>query len=427
MSKNIYKFFVLFILPWTVFGQTSDFIYQQPIEFRNSVVENHYPDGIQFYVEICGLPPDADVVLSTKTYRNWDEFWWDEFDDIEDEGYITDGCRLKSFRLRKEELGVPPFSPVKYQWLVRKDSKTFLVSNEYVHYYKNDNFRWISRSSGPVTIWWHDMPETFGAKLLSIAEQAIHDQASYFGTALDQPVTIVIFNTQSELADWQTHFDGGFGGIAFSPTMLTAQVVGYGDYEWAGEVIPHELSHLYFYQIGKVQPWISPWLNEGFAVYNEYSNHLGEWSVMQEAYASDSLVPFKLLDFTFNDYPDRRRLDYAQSYYSILFMEETYGHDKVLELIDVYSQGYNLDNSLKKVFGINLSGFEVEFKEWLPQRLKSPPPDSSVIIKPIVTKSDGIPANLLLFGVAGTMCMFMLLGLIWFVILWFLNDSRSTT
>ncbi|HAV76493.1 MAG TPA: hypothetical protein DCX53_03970 [Anaerolineae bacterium] len=351
---------------------------QEEIIFRNATVENIYPDGIVFRVEICGRPQNSRVYFDYKYYWNW-EYWWYTDEWTLDEGQTDDGCDKRKVLLETKDLYMPPFSPVKFYWSVFSQNKVIAKDIVYIHYYKDDGFDWSSQHNNGLTVWWHDRPDAFGADILQIAEKAVEDQSNYYSIELVTPVTIVVFISSDEFFGWQAE-EGYAGGMAFPEISLTTQLVdeSYDYMGWVSDVVPHELSHLFFHQVMSRQSNKTRWLDEGLATYNEYNNHLYEWSVIKDGYDKGRLISFAHLQSTFGDDPYRVDLAYAQSYYAILYLEEMYGHEKVLSLLEEHGRGSGLESSFIKAFGLTLDEFEDDYRAWLATRLNTPPPDTSL-------------------------------------------------
>jgi len=354
---------------------------QEEIVFRDATVENIYPDGVLIRIEVCGRPQGSHVYFNYKYPGNWDAYWWYIDEWTLDEGQTQDDCDKRKVFLETKDLYLPPFSPIKFYWSVSYEDKILGKSVEYTHYYKNDEYEWNSLERNEIVIWWHDRPNSFGEEILQVAEKAIGDQESFYSIKLNTPVTIVIFNSSDEFFSWQAE-EGYAGGIAFPEVSLTTQLVSevFGYEDWVADVVPHELSHLFFYQISSKQLRSSTkWLDEGLATYSEYGNHWFEWQILREGYDAGKLVSFKYLEYTFGDDPDQVDLFYAQSYYAVLYLEEVYGREKVSELIDEYSKGSGLESCFRKVLGVGLDEFNIEYVEWLGERLNTPPPDTSLV------------------------------------------------
>jgi tetratricopeptide (TPR) repeat protein len=62
--------------------------------------------------------------------------------------------------------------------------------------------------------------------------------------------------------------------------------------------------------------------------------------------------------------PSDRMMAYAQSYWVCKYIEETFGHDKMLALLEEFRKGAGQDDAFPKVLGKKLPEFEKDFFAW---------------------------------------------------------------
>lgn len=124
-----------------------------------------------------------------------------------------------------------------------------------------------------IGIWWHDRPESFGETIFEIAIAAVEHQRDLFQADLDYKMKIIIYNNSAEFAAWHNLAHDWVGGETYSNYGITVQIVKDSGYlsGWLNNVIPYEISHLYFDQVTYNSTVSIPvWLNEGVAQYNEF-------------------------------------------------------------------------------------------------------------------------------------------------------------
>ena len=56
-------------------------------------------------------------------------------------------------------------------------------------------------------------------------------------------------------------------------------------------------------------------------------------------------------------------LAYAQSYSIVKFLIDNYGQDKMFDLLNTFEQGSGYDEALEKVYGFNMDGLNVLWRE----------------------------------------------------------------
>jgi hypothetical protein len=399
---------------------------QDSITFQNVKVDSSYPEGITFRIEICGRPANSSVVFHYSLTPDDNSSWsWIEESWTVDEGQTTDNCDKRKFFLRTREDEIPPFAPVRYYWTVTEGSKVSGKSSTYLYSYQDGTYDRQSSEDQGVVIWWHDRPDTFAEEISTIATTAYQDQSAYYAISLDSPITIVIANSPEEFFAWQTEQES-IGGIAFYEMYLTIQLVQVGDdYDWINDVIPHEISHIFFNHLVKRYSGASHWLDEGLATYQEYSDHYYEWFVMKDGLEADNTLSLKDLEYDFGDNDEEVDLAYAESYYAVLYMHEYFGKEAVSTLLTEFRKGTSADPAFEKAFGKDTQKFEEDFIVWLKTRLKSPPPNTELQIQ--VPSPEA--ANNSYLTVVGIICMlplcFFVLGAWLIGIAWVLNYSLS--
>ncbi|MEJ2740449.1 MAG: peptidase MA family metallohydrolase, partial [Dehalococcoidia bacterium] len=80
-------------------------------------------------------------------------------------------------------------------------------------------------------------------------------------------------------------------------------------------------------------------------------------TAFDDAIKADSLVSVQSLCSSFPA-GGQVELYYAESYSLVKFLIDTYGQEKMLELLEVFKQGDQYDDALTKVYGFDLKGLE---------------------------------------------------------------------
>lgn len=359
------------------FGSVNLPLQETAVEFRNPVEVGNFPEGITFRIEVCGRPASSRVVFhyafTSEAIPSWG---WTEETWTVDEGQTSDDCDLRKYDLDTKELEIPPFAPVQYYWSVEVDDKVSGSSSKYLYSYKNDSYDWQVHETPNIVLWWHDRPDTFAQDVMSIAAAAYDEQAQFYEMSLESPVTIVIVNSSDEFFAWQAE-ENYAGGMAFYDLYLTIQWVEPDDsYDWLNDVVPHEISHIFFNHLVKRYSGAPYWLDEGLATFLEYNDHSYEWEFVQDAVANDKILSLGDLQYTFGDNEDTIDLAYAQSYYAVLYLAEVYGRGAISSLLNEFRKGSGTGTGFEKALQKTPEQFESEFVIWLKERIKTPPPNT---------------------------------------------------
>jgi len=119
---------------------------------------------------------------------------------------------------------------------------------------------------------------------------------------------------------------------------------------------------------------IPHWMTEGLAVWEEHTPLRWDWvPMLYHAVTKDEL--FSMEDLTWGfvrpKKPSDRQLAYAQSYWICTYIEEKYGHDAILKMLDAFRTGASEEEGFTRVLGKSRSDFSDEFKAWTKQQIAS--------------------------------------------------------
>ncbi len=146
-----------------------------------------------------------------------------------------------------------------------------------------------------------------------------------------------------------------------------------GTFNWS-QVLRHEYTHTV--TLSMTDNLIPHWFTEGLAVWEEHSPLRWEWVPMlynavkdHELFTMDKLTwafvrPRKPV-FAFD-----RQLAYGgQSFWICTYIEEKYGHDAILKMLDLYRQGLSPEEVFPKAISISMDDFYDEFVKWTEQQI----------------------------------------------------------
>ncbi|MFP3853495.1 MAG: peptidase MA family metallohydrolase, partial [Anaerolineales bacterium] len=212
---------------------------------------------------------------------------------------------------------VVPNTPLLYQWTVWDAEGNSLTSEEQLVRYRDTRFEWQVDENNSIAVWTHDRPAEFGSDVFDLAARAVEAQRELFGEDLTQQIQLIIYNDFDEFAEWHSTVGEFIGGQAFPDVGITTQVVPLGGPQagWLQDVVPHEISHLYFAQVTH-NPTVSipVWLNEGMASYNEFGNHQPALNRVERVAEQGQLIPLSSLATGFGSHNEARaRLAYDEA------------------------------------------------------------------------------------------------------------------
>lgn len=142
-----------------------------------------------------------------------------------------------------------------------------------------------------------------------------------------------------------------------------------GTYNWA-QVLRHEFTHTV--TLGATDNRIAHWMTEGLAVQEEHSPMRWEWVPMlynavkhHELFTMDGLT----WGFVRPKRPIDRQLAYAQSFWICEYIEQKFGRDSLLKMMDEFKAGKTQEQVFQNVLGKNLKEFTKDFFAWTDQQV----------------------------------------------------------
>jgi tetratricopeptide (TPR) repeat protein len=143
-----------------------------------------------------------------------------------------------------------------------------------------------------------------------------------------------------------------------------------GTYNWS-QVLRHEYTHTV--TLAATDNRIQHWMTEGLAVVEERAPMRWEWVPMlyqavkkKELFTMDNLT----WGFVRPKRPIDRQLAYAQSAWICKYLEETYGHDAILKMLEMFKNAGRQEDVFPAVTGKPMDQFYKEFLAWCDKQVE---------------------------------------------------------
>ncbi|HSU66234.1 MAG TPA: tetratricopeptide repeat protein, partial [Tepidisphaeraceae bacterium] len=216
------------------------------------------------------------------------------------------------------------------------------------------------------------IPEYFSDYLESVQSQvcAAFNYTPPVKTYIEVFPTHEMFSVRTTGSTWLPTVGASTGRIIalVAPRMGKATM---GTYNWA-RVLRHEYTHTV--TLGTTDNRIAHWFTEGLAVYEEQAPVPWEWvPMLHQAVTKKEFFPLDKLTWAFvrPKRPVDRQLAYAESFWICKYVEQTYGHDAILKMLDLMRHADRQEDVFPKVTGKSIPEFMNDFQSWAEQQVST--------------------------------------------------------
>ncbi|MEK6221762.1 MAG: peptidase MA family metallohydrolase, partial [Chloroflexota bacterium] len=301
-----------------------------PIKIQEQIIRNEFPDRIEFRIQANSSQGQITSAAIIYRFRN-------EITSVRQVVEFDPNSTVEiAYLFDTTKSTIPPSAPIYYYWELADSAGNRLRTDEQLYFYDDLRFDWQSLENESISVWWHDRPLVFGEQVFAIALQALHEQRELFQTELAFPIRVIINNSFEEFSSWHIAVPDYVGGQAFANFGITTQVVpdNAGQDNWLNNVIPHEISHLYFYQASHNPLTKAPeWIDEGIAQYNEFRDNSAELLDVAKAIYRGNYVSLPSISNQFGHGKIEVRLAYAEALSAITYLIEMYGETGLAQIL----------------------------------------------------------------------------------------------
>ena len=289
------------------------------------------PDRLELLLQF-GSDPDSTFVAPVAASGTTATYTWDASAD-----YVT------------------PNTPITYQWRATTGSSVTLSPPGSLLYADNrPGLDWRSARIGQATVHWYGGAEAQARRFGDLTSGAITRAQQTLGHALNGPIDIFVYDTQSD-------FFGALGpgarewtGAATFPDIRTVFMwLRGGGSDYLDTALVHEVTHVVFYD-ATLNPYHDParWLNEGFSVWSEQQNaDAAAQTVRSEV--SNGLFSFDAITGQFPIGSRGSSLSYAQGATMVAMIIKTYGAQAMAGIAAAYRSGATDAEALQAGTGVS--------------------------------------------------------------------------
>jgi hypothetical protein len=325
-----------------------------------------FPDTITF--SLFGSGP-ANIQSINLIYGTDKHSLVTEANTVKPEFQVEKNISAKWTWLMRMTGSIPPGVNVWWAWeLTDRTGKTTSIPKQSI-IYSDSRFTWKSKKSSTMNIFWHDQDEAMIAELSNQMEDRLARIQLNVTIPSEREPRIFVYRDSNELRGAILNEQEWAGALAYPQYNIILTAVSPNILEWAKGALPHEITHLL---IGEAifGPFgdIPTWLNEGLAKYAEGDLDDSHKKVFNDAIQNKALISLRSLSSQFPSDSTQAALAYAESYSVVQFLLDTYGWEKMNQLIIIFKDGSTYDNALQKVYSCDMSILEAQWKSHIGTR-----------------------------------------------------------
>ncbi len=261
---------------------------------------------------------------------------------------------------------LPPGATLWWRWRYTDQSGAEYISEIKTATWLDSEHPWQTISGDDLNIHWYGLDASFAQTMLDAGLEGIRRNEQQAGLLPDGAIDVYVYPNYDDMRDAILYEPSWTGGLAYSDFNIVIMGVSGSDATWDKNTVIHELTHVLvghfaFSCIGTIPTW----LNEGLAMYSEGELDGGMKSMLERAIRDNSLISLRSLNSSFSELPEKANLSYAQSQSVVKFLIETYGQEKITQLLAALRDATPIDNALREIYGFDTDGLEDEWRESL--------------------------------------------------------------
>lgn len=265
-----------------------------------------------------------------------------------------------------ESGGLPPGAQVEYWWTAQDAAGNSAQTDTSTVSFDDNRYNWQSITSGPVTLLWYSGNNQFANALMTAAQQGLQRIQNEIGLTPQGHVSIYIYASTSDLQGALLFAQQWEGGVTFGGFNIIAIGVATNQLAFGESAIPHELTHWAVHQVtfNNYGAGLPTWLDEGLATYIQ--GPISDYqAALNYAINNNQLISVRSLSGPFSAIAEQALISYGESQSIVTFLIQTYGEDKMDQLLNVFHQGSGYDDALKQVYGFDQDGLDTLWRRSL--------------------------------------------------------------
>jgi len=262
---------------------------------------------------------------------------------------------------------LPVGMKVRYWWTAVDTAGKTAESAHGIISFDDTRFKWQSVIEDPVTIFWYDGDRTFIDLIMSAAQEGLQKIERDTGVIPQDQVSVYIYADTDAMQSGQLFAQEWEGGATYSGCDTIIMAASMTELVYAQGTVTHELTHwitdqktFNYYGAG-----IPDWLSEGLATYGETPATRDYEVYLEHGIETGVLLSVRGLSSPFSADPTTALISYGESYSIVKYLINTYGSNKINQLLEAFHQGNTYDDALESVYGFNQDGLDSLWRQSL--------------------------------------------------------------
>lgn len=252
--------------------------------------------------------------------------------------------------------GLLPGVELWWQFEVQNKTGEKLLTDRQTLLLMDTSRQWKVLEEDSLSLYWYEGSQAFGERLMDFASGSLQKLEKDAGVQVTGHIRVMIYPSAAEMRSALGYVSDWAGGVALGEYDLVLAGINPADnVVWAEEVLTHELTHVVtetgFVNCQAVR--LPLWLVEGIAEFTEGPLPWNEELLVRAQLEAETLPRLKTLRHNFPYAEEEARLAYTQSTMVVTFMIETYGAEKLNQLIENIRTGQTIDQALRVIYGLN--------------------------------------------------------------------------
>lgn len=293
---------------------------------------------------------------------------------------------------------IPPGTVFKYHYQVfTEDGESFRTEQkEFV--YTDSRFEWSTITEGPLTVYYYGPTETRAQSILEASLEAVTTMSRVLGVEEVEPINIIAYNNYRHMQAAmppraQTVREGLITqGQAFTDIRVLLVL---GTDPTIEGIASHEVTHVLVDDAaGRAYTILPVWLNEGLAEFGNVSPSDSYDDALLYGIYTRRVKPLAQLTRFIGD-PEEVVIAYGQSRSVVAYLINTYGEERMAELMSQLDHTFSLNQAMMQVYGFDQDDLDAQWRSRMGLRPfgEAPPAAPTIEAAPPVAAFPAAPTE----------------------------------